>query len=1411
MTPLTLRFALLLLLIHYLNPYGLTHAQTPQYVPGEIIVKIKDSRFKATRFSAEQNNKFGIASLDALNDSWGVTQIRPLFKLKKTLILQKKAAQLDQVVKITAPNDRDLETIISAYQNDPNVEYAQPNYVHQLHFVPNDSLFEQQRALQILQAPDAWDIQRASPDILVGVIDTGIDYTHEDLRDALWINLGEDLNGNGQVDSSDFNGLDDDGNGFVDDIRGWDFTDAPTFPDGGDFREPDNDPFDENGHGTSVAGIIGATGDNVTGIAGLAFGCQIMNLRAGTSLGFLEEDDVASAIVYAVENGARIINMSFGDQVASPLLRDVMQYAYNQNCVLVASAGNSATDQIHFPSGFSETISVGATDEDDRLAGFSNYGSSVDVVAPGVNILTTKRENQYGSFAGTSASAPFVSALAALILSKTPQLSNESVRGLITSSTDDLGELGWDNFFASGRINASKALRSPYFSTALIIHPEVDQGFASGPVAIRGTAAGTFLQEYIVEYGVGETPETWTELFREKNRQIIDEPITELDIGSLADTVYTLRLIVQNKNGTAVEDKVRFFIDRTPPVISNVRQTPMIDADRHSFLLEFDTDDLGDAAIYFRPQGSTVDFEVKKLRFRTTTHRINFTQDLFTGNLEYFIEAVNGSGLTSVNDNQGDFFKADLSALPIGGAAFEKLPTSFPSGLLLGKTSDFDRDGLREVVLNQYGENFTFGPLKILEFNQDQFQEVYATQQVFIPRDWGDSDGDGLLELFVGAGPRSYIFEAPAPNEFPTQIVWADSNDVWASRFADLDRDGQGEIIVRVGELFTVWETVGDNAYALVDSFPNSTEGSNSVGVPHSEVGDFDGDGQLEILFGDFDGDVYLYENRGDDRYEFTWSDRLPLIDTIDFLTVGDYDGDGVTEFVVGSHSDPSLNTESTFDSRHWLYRVYKTQADNSFRVVWEQAFFGFQSPADFDSGVASGDVDNDGRAEILINVFPDFYVVDFDPAFADYKVTWHTSPNRSNSTIVDDFDKNGLNEFYFNTGEEVVGYQIFSDFGGPPPPLAFKARPLDTNLVELTWQPAGSVDGFQIYRGTSSLNLTPLIQVANPPFLDSTVVADIEYWYSVTSIDSAFSPVESLPTPVVKVKPGAKPYLVSAVYFQPDQVQLRFSEPMDRSVKNQTNFEIEGVGTPTSAVVHRSGQEVILTSPASLEPGTYKVTVQNVSDLDGTPVDTLRDSATFRVEAQEKAPYLVNATLVGQNQLLLEFNEPMDAMSVSRVENYVIEPNISVAEASLSSEDPKIVILQIASSSPIGPFGIDYFITVRNVKSQQGVAIKFGQGDTAALIFSSPDLSHVFAYPNPYRGDSGRDYVTIAGLTRQATVKILDVSGRILRTLQETDGNGGVQWDLRDESGNPVASGIYVFYVVGEGKRAVGKLAVVR
>ena len=221
----------------------------------------------------------------------------------------------------------------------------------------SDPLRNEQWYLDTIRAPEAWLRNSGNEQVVVGVIDTGVDYLHEDLHQQMWINAAEDLNGNGMLDSLDLNGIDDDGNGYIDDVVGWDFTNAPNFPDRGDFLVPDNDPMDEflSGHGTPAAGIIAAKRDNGIGISGIAPHARIMALRAGTSSGFLEEDDVAEAIIYAVENGCKIVNMSFGDVAVSFLLQDAIAYGASLGVLFVASAGNSSSSTANYPAAFDET------------------------------------------------------------------------------------------------------------------------------------------------------------------------------------------------------------------------------------------------------------------------------------------------------------------------------------------------------------------------------------------------------------------------------------------------------------------------------------------------------------------------------------------------------------------------------------------------------------------------------------------------------------------------------------------------------------------------------------------------------------------------------------------------------------------------------------------------------------------------------------------------------------------------------------------------------------------------------------------------------------------------------------------------------------------------------------------------
>ncbi|MFH1101493.1 MAG: S8 family serine peptidase [Methanobacteriota archaeon] len=463
------------------NPFSIEQSLNQEFVPGELIVKFKEETQITITTSNNGIIQIGTLSFDRLNTQHQVTKMEKIFDVNDNV------PRLSQYYKLTLDTESDIQQARQEYAENPLVEYAEPNYLRTFDSPPNDPYYSSSGSweqsspdlygLQTINAEDAWDITQGSHNVVVAVIDSGVDYTHEDIQGNMWINLDEIPD----------NGVDDDLDGFIDNIYGADFCNDGIFDVDGD------NPMDVFGHGTHCAGIIGAMGNNDQGITGVNWQVQIMGIRTD-----LVDTLLAEAIRWATNNSADVISMSWGGWEDSQLLHDALMYAYSQGVVLVAAAGNYNENYPIYPAGYSEVLGVAATDWNDMKAWFSNYGSWVNVCAPGEDILSLKANNtdmyyspyrptgyyggehfvppfdddaKYYRSSGTSMACPYVAGLAALLCSLAPGYSNERIMDQIISTADNIDAVnpGYEGLLGGGRINAFRALQ--VFQHNIVLRP----------------------------------------------------------------------------------------------------------------------------------------------------------------------------------------------------------------------------------------------------------------------------------------------------------------------------------------------------------------------------------------------------------------------------------------------------------------------------------------------------------------------------------------------------------------------------------------------------------------------------------------------------------------------------------------------------------------------------------------------------------------------------------------------------------------------------------------------------------------------------------------------------------------------------------------------------------------------------
>lgn len=329
-----------------------------------------------------------------------------------------------------------LEQSRGALATSPGVKAVAYDRAARLAYTPNDPLWPNQWHLRTIKADAAWDTSFGSNQVTVAVIDTGVLRTHEDLAPNMWENTGEIPN----------NSLDDDGNGYIDDRYGW------------DFAYNDNSPDDDYGHGTPCAGIVAAVQDNNKGGTGIAPRARIMNLRATNNDGYLFDSYLVPAYLYGADNGARVFSMSYFSDRVSQAEKDAMDYAVSKGVLPIAASGNSSHVLPYYPGAYENVLSVAATDESNGITWFSDWGTWVDVAAPGQGLTTTGKDGGYTGFGGTSGACPHVAGIAALLIGAKPTATASEVRNAIEDTATLLNQPPYGEFSNYGLVNAQAAL-----------------------------------------------------------------------------------------------------------------------------------------------------------------------------------------------------------------------------------------------------------------------------------------------------------------------------------------------------------------------------------------------------------------------------------------------------------------------------------------------------------------------------------------------------------------------------------------------------------------------------------------------------------------------------------------------------------------------------------------------------------------------------------------------------------------------------------------------------------------------------------------------------------------------------------------------------------------------------------------
>ncbi|MGD2090354.1 MAG: S8 family serine peptidase [Candidatus Aminicenantes bacterium] len=913
------------LVISQEDPEGLSPPQKntallkPRYVEGELVIKLKD------------NN-----SLNSIRNRPGVLSVNPVFKHLSFLSGKEKSSAvdrgLDRVYLVTFDKKVSIDNMLKEYKDDPLVEYFQPNYIYEPDLIPNDPRYSEQYAHQLTQAEAAWDISTGSSDVVIAVIGTGVDIDHPDLTANTWTN----------VDEIPGNNVDDDGNGYIDDVYGWNF-----------YNDNNNPRPSGSSHETMVAGIIAAVGNNSQGICGVTWKSVIMPLRVAYT-----SADVADAVEYARVNSAHIINMSFGNydktKYGDYLVKEMLDDAYEAGILLVATAGNDKSDWKRYPAALYNVMAVAATDQSDHSSswGYSgtNYGLWVDIAAPGSGILSTIPGGGYSDGDGTSFAAPYVAGLGALLFSHQPSLTNLQAKSVLENTTNPVDIINNYFYVGTGRVNAGQALStsSTDYPIGEIAAPEYKTliSMNTQPIPLTLLAHGDHYQIEYSPFGSNQ----WTLIAQgDPNADTQADGLIHLFFDNPGLGAYILRLTVTTGSYTHRDSKM-FGIEG-------------------DYQENWPYDTPGNRYIGASPICMDIDEDGNNEIIQSTQAYYTYIWNEDGTNVPGWpqhVQDVPSNSSSAVGDVDGD-------------GDYEVVTTTYSSGLVYawhwqdGKLlsghwpkalgylvranpllADLDGDGDAEIIIAHDGVHV---------FQHDGtllwYYEIWNTQA---PMAAADLDGDGDIEIIVQAISSIHVLD----HEGNQVAQWSGGSHP-PPVIADLDKDGELEIINVSGSVL--------NARHLIGSPLWQRNLGLFGGYGATSVGDLDEDGYFEVFVVDYIGSqannkIYAVNHDGTPLSALDFPRDLLGKGMQNAPTVGDINGDGKKDLVVSSSSGLLFAWDRNGDN-----------LDTFPRLVGDDGIY---------TTATLVDLDQDGDIEIMMgDTGGRFYVWDLPGTYNPDNIDW--------------------------------------------------------------------------------------------------------------------------------------------------------------------------------------------------------------------------------------------------------------------------------------------------------------------------------------------------------------------------------------------------------------------------------------